>query len=105
MIDVNKDYDNFYDAAELVEETYDINLYKDIIFSNDLNAYFNCAFNKVKDKITFSVEVDEGSAKFFVNNFFADAFFDGDISCNSVAKKYLNRVNMVPIDFQNESYD
>ena len=103
MIDLNKNYDDFYEAAELVEITYDIDLYKDIIFSNDLNAYFNCAFNKIKNKIIFSVEVDEGSAKFFVDNFF-DQNFDEIVSCNSVAKKYLNRVNMNPIDFQNESY-
>tara|TARA_B100000963_G_scaffold267138_1_gene235333 strand:- start:763 stop:1071 length:309 start_codon:yes stop_codon:yes gene_type:complete len=102
MIDISKNYDNFYDAAELVETIYDIDLYKDIIFSNDLNAYFNCTFNKDKDKIIFSVEVDEGSAKFFVDNF-SEEFLDGNVSCNSVAKKYLDRVNMMPIDFQNES--
>ena len=68
MIDLNKNYDNFYDAAELVEVTYDIDIYKDIIFSNNLNAYFNCNFNENKNKITFSIEVDEGSAKFFVKN-------------------------------------
>ena len=98
MIDLNKNYDNFYDAAELVEVTYDIDLYKDIIFSNDLNAYFNCTFNESKNKITFSVEVDEGSAKFFVDNF-SDEYFDGTVSCNSVAKKYLSRINMDPINF------
>lgn len=103
MIDLNKNYDDFYDAAEFVEITYDIDLYKDIIFSNELNAYFNCDFNESKNKITFSVEVDEGSAKFFISNFF-DEDFDGDISCNSVAKKYLSRINMDPIDFQDESY-
>tara|TARA_Y100000022_G_scaffold197432_1_gene205956 strand:+ start:1294 stop:1608 length:315 start_codon:yes stop_codon:yes gene_type:complete len=103
MINLNKNYDDFYDAAEFVEITYNIDLYKDIIFSNELNAYFNCDFNKSKNKITFSVEVDEGSAKFFINNFFNEDF-DGEISCNSVAKKYLSRVNMDPIDFQNESY-
>ena len=103
MIDLNKNYDDFYDAAELVEVTYDIDLYKDIIFSNDLNAYFNCSFNKSKNKIIFSVEVDEGSAKFFVDNF-SDEYFDGSVSCNSIAKKYLSRVNMDPINFQNESY-
>ena len=104
MIDLDNNYDNFYDAAELVEVTYDIDLYKDIIFSNNLNAYFNCNFNKSKNKITFSVEVDEGSAKFFVNNF-SDKYFDGAVSCNSVAKKYLSRVNMSPINFQNESHN
>ena len=103
MIDLNKNYDNFYDAAELVEVKYDIDLYKDIIFSNDLNAYFNCNFDKNKNKITFSVEVDEGSAKFFVKNL-SDEYFDGQVSCNSVAKKYLSRMNMDPINFQDESY-
>ena len=89
-------FDDIFDAAEMVEEHYQINIQKDIIFSNELNLYFNYNLNKDKEIITFTTEVDEGAAKFFVKDFY-DENNQFEISCNQTAKSYLGRINLDPI--------
>ena len=89
--------DDLIDAAAMVEENYQIDMNKDIIFREDLNAYFNYSFDEDKELITFAIEVDEGGAEFFINDFF-DEYDRFSITCNSVAKKYLKRINLDPIE-------
>mgnify|MGYP001162307166 FL=1 len=84
---------DLFDAAVMIEEAYEIDIHKDIIFSNDLNAYYNCTFNHKTDEITFNVEVDEGSAQFYIKDYFNEC----EISCNWTACDYVNRIEMNPI--------
>ena len=81
-------------AATIVEEEYEIDIYKDIIFSDELNAYFNYNINDSLNEITFCVEVDEGGAEFVVSDYFDSCL----ISCNSIARKYIKRLDMEPLD-------
>ena len=82
------------EAATIIEEEYDIDIYKDIIFSDELNAYFHYNINDALDEITFCVEVDEGGAEFVVTDYFGSCL----ISCNSIAKKYIKRIDMEPLN-------
>lgn len=84
---------DLFDAAVMIEEAYSIDIHKDIIFSNDLNAYYNCSFNYETGDIVFNVEVDEGCAQFFVKDYFDEC----EITCNATAADYLDRVEMNPI--------
>ena len=90
-------FDDLFDAASMVEEHYQINIQKDIIFSNELNLYFNYSLNKDEKIITFTTEVDEGCAKFFVKDFY-DENNQFEISCNQTAQRYLSRINLDPIE-------
>jgi len=83
---------DLFDAAVMIEEVYAIDMHKEIIFSNDLNAYYNCNFNHKNDEIVFNIEVDEGSAKFFIKDYFDEC----EISCNNIANKYIDRLDLVP---------
>ena len=85
---------DLFDAAVIVEEEYEIDIHKDIIFSNDLNAYYNCVFNHKTGEITFNVEVDEGSAQFFIKNYFDEC----EVSCNLIASNYVKRLDLGPIE-------
>ena len=92
MININND--DILQAATIIEEEYEIDIYKDIIFSQQLNAYFNFNVNEEIGEITFSFEVDEGGAEFVVTDYFDECL----ISCNDVARKYIKRIDMEPLD-------
>ena len=96
MSEFNKE--DLFQAASIIEEAYEIDIYKDIIFSDELNAYFNYNINDVLDEITFCVEVDEGGAEFVVTDYFGGCL----LSCNSIAEKYLSRLDMDPIEFMED---
>ena len=89
--------DDFIDAAEFIEERFDITLYKDILFNDELNAYFNYKFCEKENKMIFKIEVDEGGAEFYVTDLFDDDD-KFDIEYNSVAGAYLDRTSLVPIE-------
>lgn len=88
--------DDFIDAAEFIEEEFNISLHKDILFNDELNAYFNYSFCEKENKIIFKIEVDEGGAEFYVIDWFNedDKF---NIQYNSIASAYLDRISLVPI--------
>ena len=92
MIKINSE--DLLQAATIVEEEYEIDIYKDIIFSDELNAYFNYSINDALNEITFCVEVDEGGAEFVVTDYFDSCL----ISCNSIARKYIKRLDMEPLN-------
>ena len=79
-------------AATMIEEEYFIDIYKDIIFSDELNAYFTCNVNDEIGEITFCVEVDEGGAEFVVTDYFDKCL----VSCNDIAKEYIERLDSEP---------
>ncbi len=85
---------DLFNAALIIEEEYEIDIHKDIIFSNDLNAYYSCTFNHKTDEITFNIEVDEGGAQFFIKDFFDEC----EVSCNSIASDYIRRLDLGPIE-------
>ena len=89
--------DDFIDAAEFVEEEFNISLHKDILFNNELNAYFNYKFCEKENKMIFKIEVDEGGAEFYVTDWF-DEDDKFEIEYNSVAAAYLDRTSLVPIE-------
>lgn len=82
------------EAATIIEEEYEIDIYKDIIFSDELNAYFSFNVNNEIDEIIFNVEVDEGGAEFTVSDYFNECL----ITCNDIAKKYITRIELAPLD-------
>ena len=92
MIKINNE--DVLQAAEIIEEEYEIDIYKDIIFSDELNAYFSYNINDALNEITFCVEVDEGGAEFVVTDYFDSCL----ISCNSIARKYIKRLDMEPLN-------
>lgn len=92
MTNINND--DILQAATIIEEEYEIDIYKDIIFSDELNAYFNFNINDETNEITFNVEVDEGTAEFVVSDYFDECL----VSCNNIAKSYIKRLDMEPLD-------
>lgn len=86
--------EDLFEAASIIEEEYEIDIYKDIIFSDELNAYFNYSVDPINDKITFSIEVDEGGAEFYINDYFNECL----ITFNDTARKYFKRLDMEPFD-------
>ena len=92
MIKINNE--DVLQAAEIIEEEYEIDIYKDIIFSDELNAYFNYSINDALNEITFCVEVDEGGAEFVITDYFDSCL----ISCNNIARKYIKRLDMEPLN-------
>lgn len=89
--------DDFIDAAEFVEEELNISLHKNILFNDELNAYFNYRFCEKDNKIIFKIEVDEGGAEFYVTDWF-DEDDNFSIEYNLVAGAYLDRISLVPIE-------
>ena len=86
--------EDLFEAASIIEEEFEIDIYKDIIFSDELNAYFKYSIDYENDVITFSFEVDEGGAEFYVNDYFNECL----ITCNDAARKYIKRIDMDPLD-------
>ncbi len=85
---------DLFDAAVIIEDEYEIDIHKEIIFSNDLNAYYNCVFNHKTNEITFNIEVDEGGAQFYIKDYFDEC----EISCNVIASNYIDRLDLKPIE-------
>lgn len=59
---------DFYEIADGVEQEIGVNMYLDIIFSNELNKYFNYKYDYDDDIITLNFEVEKGSASIDIVN-------------------------------------
>lgn len=59
---------DFYEIADGVEQEIGVNMYLDIIFSDELNQYFNYRYDYVKDTITLNFEIDKGTASIDIVN-------------------------------------
>lgn len=59
---------DFYEIADGVEQELGVKMYLDIIFSNELNKYFNYRYNYDEDTITLNFEIDKGTASIDIVN-------------------------------------
>ena len=59
---------DFYEIADGVEQEIGVNMYLDIIFSDELNQYFNYRYDYAEDTITLNFEVDKGTASIDIVN-------------------------------------
>ena len=59
---------DFYEIADGVEQEIGVKMYLDIIFSNELNKYFNYRYNYDEDTITLNFEIDKGTASIDIVN-------------------------------------
>ena len=53
---------DFYEIANGVEQEIGVDMHLDIIFSDELNQYFNYRYDYAEDTITLNFEVDKGTA-------------------------------------------
>ena len=59
--------DDLYEIAAQEADLINVEMYLDLIFSNELNHYFNYDYNPGLDEVTFNFEIDEGSASLRIN--------------------------------------
>lgn len=59
---------DFYEIADGVEKEIGIDMHLDIIFSDELNQYFNYRYDYAEDTITLNFEVDKGTASIDIVN-------------------------------------
>ena len=59
---------DFYEIADGVEQEIGIDMHLDIIFSEELNQYFNYKYDYAEDTITLNFEVDKGTASIDIVN-------------------------------------
>ena len=59
---------DFYEIADGVEQEIGIDMHLDIIFSDELNQYFNYRYDYAEDTITLNFEVDKGTASIDIVN-------------------------------------
>ena len=59
---------DFYEIADGVEQELGIDMHLDIIFSEELNQYFNYKYDYAEDTITLNFEVDKGTASIDIVN-------------------------------------
>lgn len=59
---------DFYEIADGVEKEIGVDMYLDIIFSDELNQYFNYRYDYAEDTITLNFEVDKGTASIDIVN-------------------------------------
>ena len=59
---------DFYEIAGGVEQEIGVNMHLDIIFSDELNQYFNYRYDYAEDTITLNFEIDKGTASIDIVN-------------------------------------
>ena len=59
---------DFYEIADGVEQEIGVDMHLDIVFSDELNQYFNYRYDFAKDTITLNFEVDKGTASIDIVN-------------------------------------
>ena len=77
---------DFYEIADGVEHEIGVNMHLDIIFSDELNQYFNYRYDYEKDTITLNFEVDKGTASIDIVNAQSP---DYSYRMNDVLSKYV----------------
>ena len=53
---------DFYEIAKGAEQEFGIDMHLNVIFSEELNTYFNYKYDYENDVITLNFEVDDGTA-------------------------------------------
>ena len=59
---------DFYEIADCVEREIGIDMHLDIVFSEELNQYFNYRYDYAEDTITLNFEIDKGTASIDIVN-------------------------------------
>ena len=78
-----------YDIAFQEQEYLGIKMYLDLIFSDELNLYFNYDYNHKEDKVIFNFEVDEGGASLVIDNISNEYNVTfNDVLCEHLDVKY-----------------
>lgn len=83
---VNYQENEIYDIAFQEQEYLGIDMYLDIIFSDELNLYFNYDYSPENDQVVFNFEVDEGGASLRIE----DISSNYNVVFNDVLNDHLN---------------
>lgn len=81
---------DIYEIAAGAQEEIGINMHLDIIFSEELQQYFNYSYDYAEDIIVLNFELEFGSAKLSIINAQSP---DYSYVMNSDLKEYLNKIN------------
>jgi hypothetical protein len=79
--------DDLYEIAAQEANLIDVDMYLDLVFSNQLNKYFNYDYNPKLDEVTFNFEIDEGSASLKINQL----SWQPIVSYNDILQEHLMR--------------
>lgn len=82
---------DFHEIAKGAEEEFGIKMYIDLIFSEELNKYFNYKYDYENDIITLNFEVDDGSASLDIVNAQSPDF---SYRMNDVLTKYIEETGV-----------
>ena len=82
---------DFYEIAMSAEAEIGVDMHLDLIFSNELNQYFNYKYDYAEDVFTLNFEVNGGGASLDI--------------VNSRSSKYSYRMNNILSKYIEESYD
>jgi hypothetical protein len=77
---------DFYEIAMGAETEIGVDMHLDVIFSDDLNKYFNYKYDYVEDIITLTFEVDGGSASLDIIDAQSPSY---SYRMNNVLSKYI----------------
>ena len=77
---------DFYEIADGVEQEIGVDMHLDIIFSDELNQYFNYRYDYAEDTITLNFEVDKGTASIDIVNAQSPNY---SYRMNSILRKYV----------------
>lgn len=78
---------DFYEIADGVEKEIGVEMYLDIIFSDDLNHYFNYKYDYDEDTITLNFEIEKGAASIDIVNAQSSNY---SYRMNNVLRKYID---------------
>lgn len=77
---------DFYEIADGVEQEIGVDMHLDIVFSDELNQYFNYRYDFAKDTITLNFEVDKGTASIDIVNAQSPNY---SYRMNDILRKYV----------------
>ena len=80
--------EEFYKAVIDAQNYFGVNLYLDLVFSDELNQYFNYKFYKEKDSVKIKFQVEEGEATLLITDITKS---DMDYKLNTIMTNYISK--------------
>ena len=80
------DINEAYEVAFQFASQYNIDMHLDIVFSDELNTYFNWDYTEEDDTLRIMFQVDEGSALFEIRYVQTPEYF---VSMNDVLRQHF----------------
>lgn len=80
------DINEAYEVAFQFSLQYKIDMHLDIVFSDELNTYFNWSYTEEDDTLCIEFQVDEGSALFEIKHVQTPEYF---ITMNDVLRQHF----------------